>query len=140
MCRTSCNQYWWRSHKPIPFFRELIKELHEKFRIQLGFLVALAEEASRFSGASINPRAAAGGGGPIFDDEFVAVAGDDPILVEDGESIADEGGDAIVIEDDQPEVGTETNPIVIEDDEWTEYDTRTELDSTIVVYLALIVN
>ena len=104
--------------------RELINELHEEFRIQLRFLEALAEEAARFSGAAINPRAAAGAGGPIFDDEFIAAAGDDPIVVEDGESIADEvveqvaveDNDAIVIEDDQPEVGTETNPIVIEND------------------------
>ena len=97
--------------------RELINELHEEFRIQLRFLEALAEEAARFSGVAINPRAAAGGGSPMFDDEFVAAAGDDPIVVEDGESIADEGGDAIVIDDDEPAVGTETNPIVIDDDE-----------------------
>ena len=105
--------------------RELINELHEEFRIQLRFLEALAEEAALFSGAAINSRAAAGVGGPMFDDEFVAAAGDDPIVVEDGESIADEDvepvavedNDAFVIEDDQLEVGTETNPIVIEDDE-----------------------
>ena len=101
--------------------RELINELHEKFRIQLRFLEALAEEAARFSGPAINARAAAGGGGPIYDDEFVAAASDDPIVVEDGESIADEDvepvADGIVVEDDQPEIGTETNPIVIDDDE-----------------------
>ena len=80
-------------------------------------LEALSEEAARFSSAAINPRAAAGRGGPIFDDEFVATVGDDPIVVEDGESIADECGDAIVIDDDEQVVGTEANPIVIEDDQ-----------------------
>ena len=116
--------------------RELINELHEEFRIQLRFLEALTEEAARFSGAAINPRAAAGGGGPIYDDEFVAASVDDPIVIEDGESNADEGGDAIVIDDEELAVGTETNPIVIEDDEWLELNARTELDLTIVVHFA----
>ena len=113
--------------------RQLINELHVELWMQLRFLEAVAEEAARFSGEAINPRAAAGGGGPIFDDEFVAAAGDDSIMFEDGESIADEGGDAIVIYDEEPAVSTETNPIVFEDDEWTVYNTRIELDLTVVV-------
>ena len=91
------------------FLRELINELHVKFRLQVRFLEALVEEAAHASGAAIIPMAAAVGGDAIEGDEPIAIEGDEPTAIEDDK--------LIVIEDDEPVVGTKDKPIVIEDDE-----------------------